>query len=291
MAKRVLIIGSTGMLGHQVLKYFEHKKEFQVFDIAYRKKRRPESILCDVSNLEILEELIQKIDPKYIINCVGILIREAEESPFRAIKLNSLLPHFLNEITLKSNIMLIHVSTDCVFSGLKGGYNEKSFKDADDIYGRSKALGEVFSEKNLTIRSSIVGPDLKPNGHGLLNWFLTNNSKTVYGFNNVYWSGVTTLEMAKAIQHAINHKISGIWNLTNGIPISKYQMLKHFNSFFSKDFTKIISSNISKVSDKSLISIRNDISYQVPSYIEMFEKMKLDIIMFKNDYSHYRNIK
>lgn len=290
MAQRILIIGSTGMLGHQVLKQFERKNGFQVFDIVYRNKRRQESFLCDVSNLESLEEIIHKVKPNYIINCVGVLIKGAKESALNAIKLNSLLPHFLNDLTAEANTKLVHISTDCVFSGSRGGYNENSFKDADDIYGRSKALGEVFSEKNLTIRTSIVGPELKPNGEGLLHWFLTNTTKEIYGYNNVHWSGVTTLELAKAIEYAITHNISGIWNLTNANSISKYEMLKYFNSFLPKDLRKIILPESSKVSNKSLNSIRNDISYRVPSYSEMFEDMKLDIMIFKNDYPHYGKI-
>ena len=131
------------MLGHQVLKRLNCNKKFDVCDIVYRNKIRKESIICDVRNFTVLEEIILELCPDTIVNCVGLLINESHKSNFDAIKINSLLPHYLTKICDQINSKLIHISTDCVFSGKLGNYNEQSETDASDIYGMSKALGEV----------------------------------------------------------------------------------------------------------------------------------------------------
>ena len=140
MAKRILVIGSTGMLGHQVLKRLNCNKKFDVCDIVYRNKIRKESIICDVRNFTVLEEIILELCPDTIVNCVGLLINESHKSNFDAIKINSLLPHYLTKICDQINSKLIHISTDCVFSGKLGNYNEASETDASDIMGCPKHL-------------------------------------------------------------------------------------------------------------------------------------------------------
>ena len=128
--------------------------------------------------------------------------------------------------------MLIHISTDCVFSGNKGNYIETDYRDARDIYGLSKALGEIDNENDLTIRTSIIGPELKTNGEGLFHWFLSQKGN-VYGYTDAIWGGVTTLEFAKAIDCAIEQRITGLINLTNKVPISKYELLKLSQKIFN----------------------------------------------------------
>ena len=282
-----MIIGSTGMLGHQVLDYFLERADFEIFDIVYRNKRRDQSIICDVTDFSKLKELILDISPDFIINCVGILIKGSKTSPSNAIKINSFLPHFLVDIAEAIGARVIHVSTDCVFSGKEGRYVESSFRDADDIYGRSKALGEITANNHLTIRTSIIGPELKENGEGLVHWFLTNNEKMVNGYSNVFWGGVTTYELAKAIYFSVCGELNGIWNLTNSKSISKINLLKLFNARVTPTFKKVINQDNSKISNKSLISERS-IGYQVPGYSqmisEMFERMKIN----HEDYPHYR---
>lgn len=289
MAKRILVLGSTGMLGHQVLKRLNSNKKFDVFDIVYRNKIRNESIICDVRNFAVLEEIILELCPDIIVNSVGLLIKESNKSSFDAIQINSLLPHYLAKICNQIKSKLVHISTDCVFSGKLGNYNEQSETDASDIYGMSKALGEVHSDYHLTIRTSIVGPELKLNGEGLLHWFLLNNKSDLKGYKNVFWGGVTTIELAKVIEFCINHEISGIWNVTNGKSISKFEMLEYFSNYFKHDFVKKIIPSYSKSSNKSLKSLRTDISYVVPDYEEMFKEMKKYISANFNDYP-YQNL-
>lgn len=291
MEKRVLVIGSTGMLGHQVLRRLEKQKGLEVFDIVFRTKRRNESIICDVTDFSHLREEIEKVKPQVIVNCVGILVGGSHKSKFNAIAVNSLLPHHLQIISEEIGAKLIHISTDCVFSGRTGSYTESSLRDADDVYGRTKALGEIISNQHLTIRTSIVGPELKINGEGLLHWFLTSTEKELNGFSKVFWGGVTTVELAKAIEFAISNDIHGVWNLTNGEEISKYNMLTIFNQLLSPHNQKVIIPVDSKVSNKSLKSERTEIDYKVPTYLKMFEEMGKDIFSNKTDYSHYKGLK
>ena len=281
-----MIIGSTGMLGHQVLDFFLERRDFEIHDIVFRNKRRDESIICDVTDIIKLQEIIFDISPDFIVNCVGILIKGSKTSPSNAIKINSFLPHFLVDISEEIGCKVIHVSTDCVFSGKDGNYVESSFRDADDIYGRSKALGEIMSNNHLTLRTSIIGPELRENGEGLLHWYLTNNAKMVFGYKYVLWGGVTTYELAKAIHFSVVNELNGIWNLTNNKSISKFDLLELFNAGVNPTFKKVINQDNSKISNKSLMSERS-ISYQVPSYsqmiVEMFERMKIN----RDDYPHY----
>lgn len=291
MEKRVLVIGSTGMLGHQVLRRLEKQKGLEVFDFVFRTKRRNESIICDVTDFNHLREEIERVKPQVIVNCVGILVGGSHKSKINAIAVNSLLPHHLQSISEKIGAKLIHISTDCVFSGITGSYTESSLRDADDVYGRTKALGEIISNQHLTIRTSIVGPELKINGEGLLHWFLTSPEKELNGFSKVFWGGVTTVELAKAIEFAISNDINGVWNLTNGEEISKNNMLTLFNQLLSPQNQKVIIPVQSKNSNKSLKSERSEIDYKVPTYLKMFEEMGEDIFSNKTDYSHYKGLK
>lgn len=287
MEKRVLVIGSTGMLGHQVLKRLECRKDFRVYDMVYRKKRRDKSIIIDVNDFDLLRDKIMEIQPNYIVNCVGILIRGSHKSVIQAIRVNALLPHYLTSFADEIGANVIHVSTDCVYSGNTGGYNESSLRDADDIYGRTKALGEIMTQPHLTIRTSIIGPELKSNGEGLLHWFLTTKESNIQGYKRVMWSGVTTLELARAIEFGIDEGMMGIWNLTNGSSISKLEILKEFNRiFFAKKPKKIMVDEL-KASDKSLRTHRNDLNYEVPKYTAMFRDMRSDILHNISDYPHY----
>ena len=185
---KILILGSTGMLGHVVYKYFAQQDQYELYDLVYRNKLRDESIVCDITNVLQLKKTISSIKPDVIINCIGILIKGSKVNPANAIFINSYFPHLLVEIADTIQAKIIHISTDCVFSGNKGSYTERDFCDADDTYGRSKALGEIFSDKHLTLRTSIIGPEIKTVGEGLFHWFMNQNGK-INGFTNAYWGG------------------------------------------------------------------------------------------------------
>ena len=204
--EKVLILGSTGMLGHVLYNYLESNTTFKLYDLSYRKKLNKLSILLDVSNTEKLTKHIEEISPNYVINCIGILKKKSIENPKNAIYINAYFPHLLKNICNKINSKLIHVSTDCVFSGNNGNYVENSKKDANDLYGQTKSLGEFNDENHLCIRTSIIGPELKEIGEGLLHW-LFNQKGEIQGFKNVFWGGVTTFELSKAIYYSIENKV------------------------------------------------------------------------------------
>ena len=268
--KKVLVLGSTGMLGHIVHYFLDSTNKYDLYNLSFRNKLNSKTIIEDVSDQEKLSNLINEISPDVIINCIGILIKGSNENIKNAIYLNGYFPHWLKGVCKEINCKLIHISTDCVFSGKNGGNDENSIKDAIDDYGKTKSLGEFDSFNHLCLRTSIIGPELKQNGEGLMHWLFNQQGK-INGFKNVFWSGVTTLELAKAIHFSIENNISGLWNVTNEEAISKFDLLKTIIKIFSIKKLKL-EPNTDKLSDKSLKSIRG-IEYKVPSYQIMLEDL------------------
>lgn len=266
--KKVLVIGSTGMLGHVVKKYLIDKK----YDVYETTRNQTNKYYFDaLENIKKIEEIIDSIKPDFIVNCIGILNRKAEDYPSQAILVNSYFPHYLDEISEKYNYKLIHISTDCVFDGHEGNYKEDSPKTATTIYGTSKALGEINNNRSLTLRTSIIGPDTNPNGIGLFEWFMKQKDE-VHGFRKAFWSGVTTIELAKQIEIAMNSNLTGLYHVTNGQKISKYDLLTIIKDVFNKDIKIIPDDNYS--CDKSLVVTREDYKFNIPSYHQMIVEMK-----------------
>jgi dTDP-4-dehydrorhamnose reductase len=269
--EKIMILGSAGMLGHMVYHCLASTKKYEIADTSFPVKANEKSTILDVTDKKSVEEYIHREKPAVVINCIGILIKESIVDPSNAIYLNSYFPHQLSKILRKEVGRLIHISTDCVFSGVKGNYSENDFRDADNVYGRSKALGEVINEYDLTIRTSIIGPELKENGEGLFHWFMKQKSE-IKGYSKVYWGGVTTLELAKVIESAIEQDIKGLIHITNGIKISKYELLNLLKQMWNRDNISIIPFD-GKTEDKSLTSTRTDFQYIFPSYEEMLKNL------------------
>jgi dTDP-4-dehydrorhamnose reductase len=215
------------------------------------------------------------------VNCIGVLNQFAEDNKPEAVLINSFLPHHLDKLSIEYKFKFIHISTDCVFSGEKGGYKETDFGDASSFYGKSKSLGEVINDRNITFRTSIIGPDIKENGIGLFNWFMKQDGK-IKGFSNVIWTGVTTLELAKSIEKSFNLNISGLYHLVNNQKINKYDLLLLFKKWMKKEI-EIIKDD-SYVSDKSLVNTRTDFDFEIPSYEKMIEDMSIWINENKDKY-------
>ncbi len=268
--KKVLILGSSGMLGHTLLSTIKSNELFSVYNISRKKMIDKNTIICDVLDFNQLEKNIKKISPDYIINCIGVLIKESNHDPKNAFFLNSYLPNFLESISGRYKFELIHISTDCVFSGNQGGYHEDSVKDAKDVYGISKGLGEVNSPNHLTIRTSIIGPELKSKPEGLFEWVLNNRGKTIDGYTKSMWSGVSTLFLSRAIIFCIQNNIKGLLHISND-KISKYDLISIINDIY--DLRINVNKVEGKISDKSLISNRNDFQLSVPAYYEMILEM------------------
>ena len=271
------------MLGHMVYHFLDSTNKYDLFNLSFRNKLNSKTIIVDISDQQKLSNLINEISPDVIINCIGILIKGSNQNIKNAIYINGYFPHWLKDVCKEIDCKLIHISTDCVFSGKNGENDENSIKDAIDDYGKTKSLGEFNSINHLCIRTSIIGPELKQNGEGLMDW-LFNQQGTINGFKNVFWSGVTTLELAKAIHFSIENNISGLWNVTNGEAISKFDLLKTIIKTFSINKLKL-EPNTDKISDKSLKSIR-DINYKVPSYDRMLEELAEYYRQNKNKYSY-----
>jgi dTDP-4-dehydrorhamnose reductase len=287
--QKILILGSTGMLGHQVYFHLSEEIGFQVFDLSYRSKLREETIICDITDFDSLSEIIKNVRPDVIVNCIGILIKGSNKNPKNSILINAYFPHWLVSVADEIGSKVIHISTDCVFSGKKGGYIETDFRDADDVYGRGKALGEIFSEKHLTLRTSIIGPELKTGGEGLFHWFM-EQSDFVNGYTSAYWGGVTTRALSKVISESIVRDLSGLVHITNGEKISKFELLQEFNKQFDRGL-EIIPFEGKKV-DKSLKTNREELQIQIPSYSEMIAEMRSFLLSHQNLYSSvYPNVR
>lgn len=286
--RKVLVLGSTGMLGHQVVLRLTQNSEFQVFDLSFKNKLREETIICDVTDFNQLELVIQQLNPDVIVNCIGILIKGSNENPKNSILINAYLPHFLAAEGDKIGAKVIHISTDCVFSGKKGGYLESDFRDADDVYGRGKGLGEIISEQHLTLRTSIIGPELKTNGEGLFHWFM-NQSNEVNGYSQAFWGGVTTIELSKVVEFSIVSNLSGLLHVTNQKAISKFDLLQLFNKEFNRGIR--INSVEGKKVDKSLNTSFPGKLPAIPDYEQMITEMKELMIRNSNLYfSIYPNV-
>jgi len=283
--KKVLILGAGGMAGHVVAEYLSQKPGYEIIRCA-RSAVTPDTILLDVTALAKVEEVLRGKHPDIVINCVGLLVQESQERLDKAILINSYLPHFLSRLGRKYGFKLIHISTDCVFSGKRGGYLEDDFRDGDTPYARTKALGEVINDVDLTLRTSIIGPELKPDGTGLLHWFLMQKG-TIKGYTKVYWSGVTTLELAKVADHCICHRVSGLINLTMREKISKYALLVLFKNIWGQgDVT--IEREDGVVCDKSMLSSRCDFKFQFPlNYPAMFVELRNFMNQHRDWYRHY----
>lgn len=281
---KFLILGATGMAGHVIAIYLKEQGH-EVTALTRRAFPYCENIIADVTNLSIVTEVIKNGKYDAVINCIGILNQYAEENKHQAVFLNSYLPHYLSYLTKETRTKIIHMSTDCVFSGKSGNYNENSLRDGETFYDRSKALGELENFKDLTFRNSIIGPDINGNGIGLFNWFMEQEGE-INGFTKAIWTGVTTITLAKAMEKAIEENLFGLYNLVNNETISKYELLKLFNEYFKGNQLEINKSE--KVSlDKSLINNRKGFDFKVPSYTEMIFEMKEWILVHKELYPHY----
>ncbi len=283
--QKIIILGSSGMAGHIATLYFREKKDYQVIAVARSQSSVPADVLMDVTDFDKLKELITNEKPDYVLNCIGVLNQYANNFPDNAILVNSYLPHFLESVTKDTQTKVIHISTDCVFSGKEGGYKEDSFQDGADFYAKTKALGELRNDKDLTIRTSIIGPELK-DGIGLFHWFMSQTGE-VNGFTKAYWTGVTTIELIKAVDKAIEENITGLYHLVYTDKINKYDLLNVFNNVFNKGLTINAKSEYS--ADKSLVNTRSDFSYTVNDYTTMVEQMKLWMEDHKEIYSTYLN--
>lgn len=278
----LLIIGASGMLGSTLLNYFSNKKLFKTYGIHRRKgmeKIYPEHVRNNlVFSHNILddneiEKFFKFIKPDYVINCAGV-VKQISNSydPLHVIPINSILPHKVAKFCKIYNSKLIQVSTDCVFSGKSGMYNESNIPDSRDLYGRTKLLGEVFQDNAITIRTSIIGHELFTS-HSLIEWFLKQKD-SVRGYKRAIFSGFPTIEIAKILENFIfpNKYLKGLYHLSSD-PISKYELLNLVSEVYGKSINLIPDDKI--MIDRSLDSkkFRDVTGFKPKSWEKLIKEM------------------
>jgi dTDP-4-dehydrorhamnose reductase len=285
---RILLLGATGMLGHKLCLRLQGHELFATL-------RKPDYMLLkfkevygnikligevDVLKESQLEETIHKIRPDFVINCVGIVkqLKEANNA-FLSVAINSYLPHKLAMLCEETGARLIHISTDCVFDGTRGSYKESDLSDAQDLYGKSKYLGETTSEESaaLTLRTSIIGRELKKPTHGLVEWFLAQKGLKIKGFKRAIYTGFTTIEMARIIQMVIDKHpdLCGLYHIASS-SISKYELLTLVKRIYKINVQ--IQPDEEFVCDRSLVMQRfsETTGYAAPSWEKMIQEMHED---------------
>lgn len=280
---RILIFGAGGMIGHKMFTSLK-AKGFEVFgtlkqDIKnydqFQIFKKSEIVnRLDVLDSKYVTETLNQLLPDVILNCVGITLRKPEiKDEAYCTKVNAQFPHFLDEWCAKNKKYLIHFSTDCVFSGKDGPYTEDSPKSATDIYGRTKAAGEVQSAYSLTLRGSMIGRELFGKTE-LLEWAFSQKGQTIKGFSNAVYSGITTNLMADIVAKILSDKppLTGLYQVSSQ-PISKYDLLILMNRVFDLNMTILEDKTLA--TSKVLISkkLQNKIGFVGPGWNEMLDQI------------------
>jgi len=286
---KILILGANGMLGGSILRYFSTKTNHEVLgsvrsEVAYVsiEKLGFRNILKNIEfdKDSTLKNILNHYQPNYVLNCIGIIKQQNHaKDPLHSIKINSLLPHRIAKLCRDINAKLIHFSTDCVFSGKKGMYLENDVPDAIDLYGRSKLLGEVNYDNHLTLRTSIIGHELKKS-LSLVDWYLNQKNK-VSGYSRAIFSGMPTIYLAEFLDKFIIQKrdISGLYHLSVD-PIDKYSLLNLIKMNYN--FNIHIDNNPNIVINRSLNSdkLRKAVGFTPPNWDFLIETMS-------NEYRKY----
>ncbi|MGV3628275.1 MAG: dTDP-4-dehydrorhamnose reductase family protein [Betaproteobacteria bacterium] len=279
---RILILGGDGMLGHQLLRHFRDRHDVVV---TLRLRLEDYSHLglfdrynasggVDIRDFSTVERVFSDFRPSAVVNATGIVKQRAEaKDALPSIEVNALFPHRMAALCADNGARLVHMSTDCVFAGTRGNYSESFPPDAQDLYGRSKLLGEVAEAPAITLRTSIIGHELHRKT-GLLEWFLAQRGRTIKGYRRAVFSGFTTLEMARIIERVLTGPgpAHGLYQVSS-TPISKYDLLCAIRDHLSLDIT--IEPDDGFVCDRSLDStrFRRDFAYTPPSWDTMIDEL------------------
>lgn len=279
----VLVLGASGMLGNAVLRFFAQSEGFRAVGSARSGaavRKLPAELRShvmagvDVESIDSLTRLFGEVRPQVVINCIGLVKQLAEaDDPLSALPINALLPHRLARLCAVAGARFVHVSTDCVFAGTRGAYLETDAPDAQDLYGRSKLLGEVDYPNAITLRTSIIGHELD-SAHGLVGWFLAQQGP-VRGFNKAIFSGLPTVELARVIRdHVLPQPgLHGLYHVS-AAPIDKYSLLKLVAQAYGR--STVITPDDKLVIDRSLDSSRFKAAtgYQPPEWSELVQRMR-----------------
>jgi dTDP-4-dehydrorhamnose reductase len=273
--KKILIAGAAGMVGHMLYNFLRSTEKYEIGATTRKPVDFLESLAIDIEeDLSAFGEIVKVAEPDVIINCIGLLVKASESCPAEAIYVNSFFPHLLENITGGTKTKIIHLSTDCVFDGNQEvdlAYYESDRLTEKNWYGRTKAMGEINNDKDLTLRMSIIGPE-KKDGVGLFHWFISQKGK-VNGYVNHHWNGLTTLELAKQIDKIIDTNLSGIYHLACPYRITKYDLLNQIKKSFSRDIEieKFESAVVNKVLANNRLDEYNP---HIPSYETQIDELR-----------------
>ena len=267
---KIAVLGARGMLGHMLTKYLRIQHcEIITFG------RQQCDVFFDVLDPTTHHALSDLSELDFVVNCIGLLVQESQKNFAQAILVNSWLPQHLASLLAQEKTRLIQVSTDCVFSGLRGAYKISDQPDETNSYGRTKALGEVNNSKDICFRTSIIGPEIK-DGTGLFHWFCNKSPTTVNGYTNAFWNGLTTLELSKQIwAWCTDPQVTGIVQVCRSECFSKYEILCHINDIFGVGKT-VIPTELHQRVDKTLVpSPELDIPPFDIQLLELYQHMQV----------------
>jgi dTDP-4-dehydrorhamnose reductase len=286
---KILILGGSGMLGHKLWQVFSGRFDTYVtlrrdFDSYYHYKLFNLTRSVNHVSAEDFQSVVRAVDtvqPAVMINCIGIVKQaKAAKDPLISIEVNALFPHRLARLCQRRGIRLIHISTDCVFSGRKGDYGENDLPDAEDLYGRTKFLGEVSYENCLTLRTSMIGRELETS-HGLIEWFLSQEGRTVDGYTRAIFSGFTTNALSEIIAKIVDEQpeMYGVWHIAS-YPISKFDLLSLVKKVYGLNIG--IQRDEAVVCDRSLNAdrFRQATGFVPPTWYDMIEQMYRDPTLY-----------
>jgi dTDP-4-dehydrorhamnose reductase len=283
---KVVVLGVSGLIGHKLFQVLSQK--FETFgtirgvkkDYSHAPFFENKNIIenVDAFNMKNMQRTLNEIDPDVVLNCIGITKRKKEiNNHYKAIYVNSLFPHMLAEWSKKTNKRVIHFSTDCVFNGVDGDYTEDSNPNAEDMYGKTKALGEINYNHTLTIRSSFVGRELFSHTE-ILDWFLLQQSKVIKGYTDTLYTGVSTLVLSRIVSEIIEHhpRLCGLRQLAIEKPVSKFDLLNIAKKSFDKKTEIIPDENISIYANLNGKKLQKELAYELPSWEVMMDELAND---------------
>ena len=280
---KILIFGATGMLGHILVKYLQTQENIKVeFTVRDKTKLneckkifgKEAKYIVNACNPKSALNAIHKFKPDFCINCIGILKQKDESKHhLKYIQINKLFPHHLSQYCSENKSRLIHISTDGVYSGLKGNYTEEDIPDPIDFYSKSKLLGELCNKNAITIRTSIIGPEIGTS-KGLLEWFKNCDAK-IHGYSNVWFSGFPTIELSRIIFEFIikNNLKNDVYNISSD-PINKFNLLRLINDIYNlkKEIIEDKSVQVNRILDCS--KFISETNFFKEEWISMIKKMK-----------------
>ncbi len=280
---KILVLGASGMLGNAMFRVMAHRGEHEVFGTMRSARTRAffsrdlvNNVVSgiNVEDADALIHLFLRVQPEVVINCIGLVKQLAEaDDPLSALPINALLPHRLMHLCELVRARLIHFSTDCVFSGRKGNYMETDEADAQDLYGRSKLIGEVDRPHVVTFRTSSIGHEIN-SSHGLISWFLSQKG-SIKGFTSAIFSGLPTCELAELIHDRvlINKDLHGLYHV-GAQPISKYDLLHLVNREYDKKLVIEPDGNLKIDRSLNVSRFREVTGYVAPAWPDLIAKMR-----------------